>query len=123
MAVQELFEYVLGVLMRKIIRIEAKGQITWAVAPTANGRWLAVCKTLGLTMEGDTLDDLNANINDTVQLLLTDLFESGEFETFLKNRGWSHREMQVQEAGPLEFDVPIELLVHSGRDSARPLLQ
>ncbi len=74
-------------------------------------------------MEGDTLDELYANINDSVQLLMRDLMEAGELDSFLQSRGWKCESSGTQQqAGQVEFDVPIELLMRT-RDQARTLLQ
>ena len=73
-------------------------------------------------MEGSSLDELHANIMDAVQLLFAELMESGELPAFLKNRGWHLQESGVPSGRPVEFDVPIELLIRS-RDTARSLLQ
>ena len=109
--------------MKQVIRIDVNGQVQWEVAKTASGKWLGVCRPLGLTMEGGTLDDLFASINDSVQLLMTELLQSGELDAFLKHRGWRLASQAVRQQTPVEFDVPIELLVRTGRDSARTLLQ
>lgn len=109
--------------MRQIVRVDVNGQIQWEVVKTASGRWLGVCRPLGLTMEGVSLDELFASINDSVQLLMSELLASGELDDFLKSRGWRLGSQAVQQQGPVEFDVPIELLVRAGRDSARTLLQ
>jgi hypothetical protein len=109
--------------MRQVIRVQVNGQIQWEVVKTAAGRWVGVCRPLALTMEGATLDELYANINDSVQLLMTDLMESGELDAFLKSRGWRLASQAERQQGDVEFDVPFELLVRAGRDSARTLLQ
>jgi hypothetical protein len=74
-------------------------------------------------MEGGTLDELYASINDSFQLLLRDLMESGELDAFLRNHGWRLGSQLIRPQGEVEFDVPFELLVRAGRDSARTLLQ
>ena len=109
-------------MIEQIIRIQVGGQIEWKVAKSNSGVWIAVCDPLGLTMEGDSLDDLYENIKDSVQLLMVDLLESGELNAFLQKRGW-RLATQVAQKGPVKFDVPIGLLVHSNHDSARNLLQ
>lgn len=109
--------------MIKTIRIDVNGQLIWEVGRSASsGHWVGVCRPLGLTMEGTTLDELYSSINDSIQLLMTDLMESGELESFLRHRGW-RMGAQSEQPGKVEFDVPIDLLVHAGRDSARALLQ
>jgi len=107
----------------QVTRIKVEGQISWEVAKSRAGRFIAVCKPLALTMEGDTLDELYARINDGIQLLMIDLMESGELDSFLRKRGWKHSPVRMRKFGKVEFDVPIELLFRSGRDKARTLLQ
>lgn len=106
----------------RVITIQVNGQVQWEVGRTGAGRWLGVCRPLGLTMEGDSLDDLFRNIEESVQLMMSDLFETGELERFLQHRGWSALPTGPQQ-GPVEFQVPTELLVRTARDSARSLLQ
>lgn len=108
--------------MLQLVKIQVNGQIGWEVAKSQAGRWIGVCRALGLSMEGDTLDELYANINDSVQLLMKDLMEAGELDSFLQRRGWRREGTGPQQQGNVEFDVPIELIMRP-RDSARTLLQ
>jgi len=108
--------------MLQVVRIQVNGQVAWKVARSTAGRWVGVCPELGLAMEGGTLDELYANINDAVQLLMRDLMESGELDAFLQSRGWKKQVIGPQKSGQPEFEVPIELLVRTS-DSARTLLQ
>lgn len=107
----------------QVTRIKVEGQIAWEVARSKSGRFVAVCRAMALSMEGDTLDELYARINDGIQLLMLDLMESGELDSFLRKRGWKRGPMKARNVGKIEFDVPIELLIRSGRDKARTLLQ
>jgi len=109
--------------MKRIVQIQVNGQVQWQVGRSSAGRWIGVCQPLGLTMEGDSLDDLFNNINESVQLLMEDLVETGEFDSFLRHRGWQAVPNGSQQQGPVEFQVPIDLLVRTSRDSARTLLQ
>lgn len=104
-----------------MIRIEVNGNVTWRVAKSSEGNWVAVCDPLNLTMEGASLDELHANIAEALNLLMSELLETGELETFLKNRGWRAVPVGDQQ-GPMEFNVPYELLVRP-LDQARALLQ
>lgn len=97
--------------MKTVIRIEVDGQVQWQVTKTATDRWVAVCDPFALTMEGDSLDDLYANINESIQMLFEDLFEDGELEKFLKSHGWSAQPVVPEADGNIAFDVPFELLV------------
>lgn len=109
--------------MLQIVKIQVNGQLPWEVAKNAAGRLIGVCRPLGLVMEGDTLDELFARINDSVQLLMRDLLESGELDSFLKSRGWSMAQIAgTPRPNEVEFDVPIGLLMRQ-HDQARTLLQ
>lgn len=109
--------------MLQIVRIQVNGQVQWEVAKSAAGSWIGLCRPLGLTMEGPTLDDLFTNINHAMQLMLTDLMESGELQEFLRSRGWKAESMGPQKPGQVEFEMPIGFNFGSPRDSARNLLQ
>lgn len=109
--------------MAQVVRIQVNGQILWEVAKTSSDHWLAVCRPLNLTMEGTSLDELHASINDAVQLLLSDLMESGELDAFLKSRNWQRVDTPGTQQGEVEFDVPVEVLIRSNHGSARALLQ
>lgn len=110
--------------MAQVIQIRVNSQLLWEVAKTDSGRWLAVCRPLKLTMEGTSLDELHDSIKDAVQLLLTDLLESGELDSFLQAQGWQKIGPKIVNPGQVRFDLPpVELLIHSSRDSARTLLQ
>lgn len=106
----------------RVITIQVNGRVQWEVGRTGAGNWLGVCRPLGLTMEGESLDDLFKNIEESVQLLMLDLLETGELEGFLQHRGWTALPTGPQQ-GPVEFQVPYDLLVRTARDSARTLLQ
>lgn len=101
--------------MRSIINVEAKLQ--WKAFKATSGRWIGVSDAMGLTMEGDTLDDLLAAINETINLVLTDLLEDNELEAYLTNKGWHAKLPENRE--DLAFKVPFELIVKSGYDSSR----
>jgi predicted RNase H-like HicB family nuclease len=109
--------------MARIIKIELNAQLQWQIGRSASDHWIGVCRPLGLTMEGDSLDDLFQNINQSIQLLMVDLLETGELDEFLRSRGWRALPANPHQQGPVEFDVPYNLLVNTARDSARSLLQ
>ena len=107
--------------MFQVIKIETNGQVQWNIAKSNAGQWIGVCRPLGLTMEGNTLEDLLTSINEAVQAVMIDLMESGELDTFLRNRGWmSMPQPMPQHPTGVRFDIPIALLP---LDSTRELLQ
>jgi predicted RNase H-like HicB family nuclease len=107
--------------MKHVIQIEVKGQVQWNVGQSAAGNWIGVCEPLKMTMEGETLDDLQQNIRQSLQLLMEDLMKNGELEAFLREHGWRAIPGPHQH-GSVEFQVPYQL-VRQPRDSARNVLQ
>lgn len=75
-------------------------------------------------MEGASLDELYAHVSDSVQLLLTDLLEEGELESFLRRKGWRAVSLQDEAQGNVRFEVPMQLLIESARrDTPHPRYQ
>ena len=63
------------------------GRTEWQVRKSAACRWIGICPTLNLTMEGDSVDDLVQNIHESVHLLADSLSESGELDAYLHHHG------------------------------------
>jgi hypothetical protein len=88
--------------------------------PTSH-HWIAVCEPLKLALEAPTLDELRGLIDETIHLLLTDLFEDNELDRFLREHGW--RAPDLPAAAPAEeiqFDIPWEMMVKQGGQSDSP---
>ena len=63
---------------------------------------------------------LHSVIEETIQLLLTDLLLDNELDQFLREHGWTANNVPPQtNAGDVRFDVPWQLVVESKRDSER----
>ncbi len=75
--------------LRKEVEIAVHAQLAWAFYrdPTS-GQWVAKCDPLHITVSGDSEDATRQAAMDALQLLFTDLFESGELEAFLTANGW-----------------------------------
>ncbi len=86
-----------------------------------SGRWIGECKSLGIVVEGDSLDDVHNATDEAIDLLFADLVEDGELEEFLADRGWSLNEPipdAVSEG--VSVSVPWELIARGGaRDIQR----
>jgi hypothetical protein len=96
--------------MQQIIRIEANN-IQWHVGQdTRSNRYVAVCPSLGLTMEGSSNRELMENISDSLHLLINNMFKEGGLDRFLKDRGWTARLQDIKDESEVFFDVPIELI-------------
>ena len=74
-------------MMKIVIEVESTLEWTATQSPT-NHKWVAECEPLGLSMEGDSLDELHGLIPEACFALFVDLFENSEIERFLRERGW-----------------------------------
>ncbi|MBI3371721.1 MAG: hypothetical protein HY017_08215 [Betaproteobacteria bacterium] len=103
------------------IRMEGHAQLQWHVRrSTTSGRWIGVCEPMNQVTEADSLDELNSVIEETIQLLLTDLLLDNELEQFLREHGWTANNVPPQvSASDVRFDVPWQLVVENKRDSER----
>ena len=101
------------------ITIQVESRLQWMAVHTPSGVWVAECKPLGITMEGNSLDELHSVIGEACAELLADLFEDNELEEFLRARGWSATNLPDVSAGEdVEFEVPWNLVAEGGvRDS------
>ena len=97
------------------ITIEVESDLQWTAVHTRSGVWVAECEALGVTMEGDSLDDLHAVIGEACGALFADLLEDGELDEFLRSRGWRASELPDASAGQeVEFEVPWYLVAPGG---------
>lgn len=70
-----------------IVRINA--QVLWRFGQDrATGRWVGICDLLSLTVSGDTWNEAAEGASEAMDLLFEDLIEDGEFDAFLRARGW-----------------------------------
>jgi hypothetical protein len=103
--------------MNAIVRVEThlKTNIQWMVKQSgSSSRWIGVCEPLGQMMEADSLDELHSIIEETMQLLFTDLLLDNELDAFLRSKGWTARNLQeASSADDVTFDVPWDLIVQS----------
>ena len=101
-----------------IVTIAAK--LEWKAAPDRKtGHLVAVCEPLNLAMAGDDERDLQENIQETLQMFFSSLVSSGEFDTFLRQHGWTSTPIPSAHVVPpdeLEFDVPYELITRKRID-------
>jgi hypothetical protein len=78
---------------------------------------VAQCPPLQIVAEGETYAKLLDAINDCLQALFSELFQTGEFENFLREHNW-----QIQSALPVKrnanvcFDIPYEIKRRSTHD-------
>lgn len=91
--------------------IQIAAQLQWKVTSMEKRGYVAACDEIGLTMQGDNLDDLAAGINEALQLFFLDLLEEGEFHSFLTRKGWQSHSAEAMQKGVL-FQVPYSLLLN-----------
>jgi predicted RNase H-like HicB family nuclease len=93
--------------MQHIVRFELNSRLEWRVFRSRNENWVAVCDPLSLTLEGETWQDLTANIGEGLQLLFQDLLETGELADFLKRHEWTPTvPLKRLDPARTRFDVP-----------------
>jgi len=98
-----------------IVIVQTDGPVQWHVNLSVSGQWIGVCDPLGLTEEGRSLGDLRQNIERSIQRLMEDLTSTGEFESFLRKRGWRGMPATGQlQQDPAQYRMPIQLVVHFG---------
>ncbi len=94
------------------VSINVKAAVSWRATKCAAGnRWVAECEALGLSIEGNGLDELHSLISEASFALFVDLFEEGELEQFLMDRGWRAESLPDRhdvEDG-INFAIPWEL--------------
>lgn len=96
--------------------INLKSKLQWrAWQSEKSGRWIGVCDAMNLTMEGATLDELHSVINETIQLVLTDLLVENGLEAYLRERGWRAQGLPDRPDADTQFQVPWELIAEGAR--------
>ena len=64
--------------------IKIKASIPWVAVESTEGPWVAVCDSLGLTVQSDTWGELMEDIATALDLMLADLLEDGLLDQFLR---------------------------------------
>lgn len=110
--------------LRKQVLVQVRAQLQWAVYQEREAhRWIAACDPLNITVSADSEDAVKAAAEDAINLLFTDLFESGELEDFLSQKGWhTDRPLPQREVGRRAPEFRIPDLVMQRVNSTRELL-
>lgn len=91
-----------------IVRIEAK--LTWMVAQDPDtGTYIGSCPAVNLSAFGNTMAEFQAAASEAIDLLLEDLYQDGELESFLSENGWSLRNPLPEPGRKARFDVPFSI--------------
>jgi hypothetical protein len=99
-----------------IVQVEGRGNLVWGVIRAKGGHWVGVCDPLGLTVQSDTWAKLMDDIAHTLNALLLDLFQEGELDRFLRDRGWKLVGPMPSQPDEAWFDVPFEPTRTTDRD-------
>ncbi len=93
--------------MSNVVSIQTR--LAWRVFRGPSWAWVAECPALKLVVQGETWGDMQASADEAVSLLLEDLLESNELDTFLRKHGWGTvlPLPAPNEAGVVRFDVPM----------------
>ena len=102
----------------KIVRLE--GRVPWrSYIDPESQRWIATCAPLALTVEGETYSDLMESISETLDMALRDLFETGDLNKFLTERGWTPVTPIPGKSHDVRFDIPWKVIEQSAHGSQR----
>lgn len=99
--------------------VRVDGQAAWRAFRSAKSdRWIAICDSMKLTAEADTWAELLETISETLELVVTDLVKSGDFERFLKEHGWRLQQKLPPKTrlADAHFDIPFIVARQSQRD-------
>ena len=90
------------------VLVQVEANLAWEVfQDPQSGRWIGVCRPLNLNAVGETWIEFQQNAAEAIQLLLTDLFEDGELDAFLRSNHWQPRtQLPAPGTAVPRFDVP-----------------
>jgi hypothetical protein len=93
----------------KVLRFNAEARVHWTLE-RGEREWVAICDELALTVQGETIEEINHLIVQFMNELFRELLERNELETFLKKHGWTPVDQlphEVPHEG-LKFDLPFQ---------------
>jgi hypothetical protein len=106
-----------GVVSQRIVPIEADIQWLAERSPTSN-RFIAVCETMNLSMEADSIDEFHKLVYETMQLVFLDLLQDNDLDSYLEERGWNASGLTSGVTSETKFSFPWTLTVRTIGDSA-----
>lgn len=106
---------------RITIEITVKGKVDWQVRRSSTSRrWIATCQPLDLILEADSLDEMHSVIAEAIELLLTDLLLDRELDEFLRERGWTARNVPSTDIPEdVKFNLPWHMIAEGNGDPER----
>jgi len=98
------------------VTVHIKGKLMWKWGRTKNGNYIAVCDPIGQTVQASKFGELLETINEALDSTFRELLSSGDFEEFLRDRGWSSDLSTPRNRRNVRFDMPFELKGVQRRD-------
>jgi hypothetical protein len=99
------------------VTINIQAKLIWKWGKTRQGSYIAVCDSIGQTVEAERFADLVATINEALVSTFNELLSSGDLDKFLQDRGWSCPNQPTLSARRnVRFDVPFDLKGVQRRD-------
>jgi hypothetical protein len=93
----------------RAVKVQFDATVTWHYAQDPEtGAWIGVCPALNLNAVGDTWAEMQEAVVEATGLLFVDLFEAGELESFLREKGW-HVSQLPKPGQRVQFDVPLNV--------------
>jgi hypothetical protein len=69
------------------MHIPVKADIAWHATRLPSGRWIGSCESMRLAMQGNSLDELNARIEEALQAVLLDVALCNEWDAYFGELG------------------------------------
>lgn len=90
------------------ITVKIQADLSWQVCKTSIGSIVAVCDPIGLSLEGDSEEEVRSLIAEGLDCFFRDHLEDGSLERFLMTKGWSSDSIpkNISEGDVVRFDVP-----------------
>lgn len=93
----------------QILRFNAEARVHWTLQ-RGERDWVAICDDLSLTVQGETIEEINHLIVQLMNELFRELLERNELDSFLRDHGWVPVDkvpQQIPHEG-LKFDLPFQ---------------
>jgi len=86
------------------VRID--GNVPLACQRVGEGRYVAICEPLQLTLQADTWGELLEDFTETIDAMFSDLLASNDLLQFLKDHGWRVTGTLPSKPENVRFDMP-----------------
>src|SRR5260221_2860447 len=101
----------------QIVRIQATTNVQWNFFQE-EGQYVALCEPMGRTAVGETNSDMLETIQDISNHLMRDLVKRGEFEIFLRAKGWSQVGLRTDlPPDQMMFDLPTDIVQRTASEA------